>query len=88
MSCDPAVQKTRQTVHLLHFIKSKGKEGAKLREIWINLVNGEYRLSPACVINQLDRLKREVEVIEVREHKSQGYLRRFYDLNHAPDNSG
>jgi len=87
MACDPVAQKPRQTVQLLQFIKSKGKKGAKLREIWINLENGENRLPPACVISQLDMLKREGELIEVRENKPQGYMRRFYDPNHAPEDS-
>ena len=63
---------------LLQFIKEKGKEGEKLREVWINLGQDEDRAPPACIISQIDRLIRRGDLVEVREHKSQGYMRRFF----------
>jgi hypothetical protein len=84
MKCDPVAVHRQKTVRLLQFIREKGKDGSKLMEIWINLMFGEKRAPPACIISQLNRLEENGELIEVREPKPQGYLRRFYDLNFTP----
>ncbi len=87
MNIDPVAIHSQKTRRLLQFIKEKGKDGAKLREIWVNLTDGEERLPPACIINEIDRLKTDGKVVEVKEYKSQGYLRRFYDASFIPESS-
>lgn len=84
MRNDPVTVQHQKSRIILQYIREKRKEGAKLRAIWLNSKFGDGRPSPAWIIHQLDRLEKNGELNEVREEKSQGYLRRFYDLNYQP----
>ena len=64
---------------ILHYILSKGHNGASLKETWTYFSENGDNFSPASIISQIERLKKQGLVVESRQRLAEGYQRRFYD---------